>query len=111
MAGTYSLGEIAAFLNAEVRGDCELRISGLNTLQDASSSELAFLANEKYVSQLAGSSAAAVIISPAHLPEETLPTATLHPIAALIWFWITPIWVTPGYPAGLKRHAVCSRYS
>lgn len=71
MAGTYSLGEIAAFLNAEVRGDCELRISGLNTLQDASSSELAFLANEKYVSQLAGSSAAAVIISPVHLPEET----------------------------------------
>ena len=70
MAGTYSLGEIARFLDAEVRGDAELRISGLNTLQDAVSSELAFLANEKYVSQLAGSSAAAVIISPKHIPEE-----------------------------------------
>ena len=70
MAGTYSLGEIAAFLNAEVRGDSELRISGLNTLQDASSSELAFLANEKYVSQLADSNATAVIISPRHIPDQ-----------------------------------------
>lgn len=70
MAETYSLAEIAAFLNAELRGDPEMRISGLNTLQDAGSHELGFLANEKYVSQLAGSSAAAVIISSRHIPEQ-----------------------------------------
>jgi UDP-3-O-[3-hydroxymyristoyl] glucosamine N-acyltransferase len=52
MSENYSLGEIAAFLNAELRGDPEIRIKGLNTLQNAGSNELAFLANEKYVCQL-----------------------------------------------------------
>ena len=66
MSENYSLGEIAAFLNAELRGDPETRISGLNTLQNAGSSELAFLANEKYVSQLANSSAEAIILSAKH---------------------------------------------
>ena len=52
MSENYSLGEIAAFLNAELRGDPKAD-KGLNTLQNAGSNELAFLANEKYVSQLA----------------------------------------------------------
>ena len=66
---SFSLGEIAAFLNAELSGDPETRISALNTLKNAGSSELAFLANEKYVSQLADSSAEAVILSAKHIDE------------------------------------------
>jgi len=66
MSENYSLGEVAAFLNAELRGDPQLRITGFNTLQNAGSGELAFLANEKYVSQLANSSADAVILSGRH---------------------------------------------
>jgi len=66
---SFSLGEIAEFLNAELRGDSQTRISGLNTLLNAGSSELAFLANEKYVSQLADSSAEAVILSAKHIDE------------------------------------------
>ena len=67
MSENYSLGEVAAFLNAELRGDSQLRITGFNTLQNAGSGELAFLANEKYVSQLANSSAEAVILSARHV--------------------------------------------
>ena len=67
MSKNYSLGEVAAFLNAELRGDPQLRISGLNTLQNAGSGELAFLANEKYLSQLASSNAEAVILSAKHV--------------------------------------------
>jgi UDP-3-O-[3-hydroxymyristoyl] glucosamine N-acyltransferase len=67
MSENYSLGEIAAFLNAELRGDPEIRIKGLNTLQNAGSNELAFLANEKYVCQLASSKAEAVILSAKHI--------------------------------------------
>ncbi len=69
MSEDYSLGEIATFLNAELRGDSETRISGLNTLKNAGSSELAFLANEKYVSQLATSNAEAVILSARHISK------------------------------------------
>jgi UDP-3-O-[3-hydroxymyristoyl] glucosamine N-acyltransferase len=71
MSGNYSLGEIAAFLNAELRGDPQTLISGLNTLQNAGSNELAFLANEKYVSQMASSSAGAIILSAKHIPDST----------------------------------------
>ena len=62
MKHDYSLGEIAAFLNAELRGDADVRISGLNSLDRAESGDLAFLANPKYVSQLTDTRAEAVIL-------------------------------------------------
>jgi UDP-3-O-[3-hydroxymyristoyl] glucosamine N-acyltransferase len=71
MPEAYSLGEIAAFLGAELRGDATLRISGLNTLQDAGAGQLAFLANEKYSSQLRSSKASAVILAAKHLNSQT----------------------------------------
>ncbi|MBT6115174.1 MAG: UDP-3-O-(3-hydroxymyristoyl)glucosamine N-acyltransferase [Porticoccaceae bacterium] len=67
MPEDYSLAEIAAFLGAELRGDGALRISGLNTLKDAGPGELAFLANEKYASQLGSCNAAAVIMAAKHM--------------------------------------------
>ena len=69
MRAGYSLAEIAAHLGAELCGDGELRVTGLSTLQDAGPGQLAFLANEKYASQLRSSDAAAVIIAAKHLPE------------------------------------------
>ena len=71
MPETYSLAEIAAFLGAELRGNATLRISGLNTLQNARAGELAFLANEKYSSQLSSSKASAVIMAAKHLSSQT----------------------------------------
>ena len=62
MKHDYSLGEIAAFLNAELRGDADVRISGLNSLDRAESGDLAFLANPKYISQLTDTRAEAVIL-------------------------------------------------
>jgi UDP-3-O-[3-hydroxymyristoyl] glucosamine N-acyltransferase len=62
MKHDYSLGEIAAFLNAELRGDADVRISGLNSLDRAELGDLAFLANPKYISQLTDTRAGAVIL-------------------------------------------------
>ena len=63
MKHDYSLGEIAAFLNAELRGDADVRISGLNSLDRAESGDLVFLANPKYISQLTNTRAGAVILA------------------------------------------------
>jgi len=63
MTYNYPLGEIAAYLNAELRGDPELRVNGLNTLQNAEEGQLAFLSNPKYSKYLSGTHAAAVILS------------------------------------------------
>jgi UDP-3-O-[3-hydroxymyristoyl] glucosamine N-acyltransferase len=58
----YTLGEIAALLGGTVQGDANITIEGLNTLEKAKPSELSFLANPKYASQLSSSHAGAVLV-------------------------------------------------
>lgn len=57
------LSEIAATLGLALQGE-DVDITGVNTLADASPSELSFLANPKYAPQLATTKAGAVIVSP-----------------------------------------------
>jgi len=59
------LGEIACRIGAELRGDASLQIARLNTLKDAGSEDLTFLANPAYRGQLATTGAAAVILTAA----------------------------------------------
>ena len=59
---SYSLQEIAAHLGAELRGDPDLHITGLNTLEHAGASELTFLASKAYEHYLPTTRAGAVII-------------------------------------------------
>jgi UDP-3-O-[3-hydroxymyristoyl] glucosamine N-acyltransferase len=62
MSISYSLEQIASFLDAEVKGDDSVVISRLATLESAGSGDLAFLSNPKYVKQLDECSAEAVIL-------------------------------------------------
>jgi len=57
------LSEIASRLGLPLQGR-DMEISGVNTLADATGSELTFLANPKYAPQLETTRAGAVIISP-----------------------------------------------
>ena len=59
---SYSLQEIALFLDAKVQGDDLIRVTGLATLQSAGSGDLAFLSNPKYAKQLNNCKALAVIL-------------------------------------------------
>lgn len=58
------LGEIAARLGAELRGDADTEITGMATLKAASPGQIAFLANPSYARHLADTRASAVIIAP-----------------------------------------------
>lgn len=62
MSKSYTLKQIAEFLSAQVKGDELAIISGLGTLNSASSTELAFLSNPKYIDQLGATKAGAVIL-------------------------------------------------
>ena len=64
MSQSYSLKKIAEFLGAKVQGDDAVKISGLGTLSSASSQDLAFVSNPKYIDQLAETQAGAVILAP-----------------------------------------------
>lgn len=59
-----SLGSIVDALGGEIHGDRALTIEGLATLETAGPSDLSFLSNVRYQSQLAGSRAGCVIVSP-----------------------------------------------
>lgn len=55
------LSSIATLIGAEFSGD-DIEIESMNTLKDALSSELSFVANAKYIKDIAGSNAGAIIV-------------------------------------------------
>jgi UDP-3-O-[3-hydroxymyristoyl] glucosamine N-acyltransferase len=60
----FSLGEIAAALGGELIGDPDLRIERIGPLEGSTPTTIAFLANVRYRSQLAGAKAGCVIVGP-----------------------------------------------
>jgi UDP-3-O-[3-hydroxymyristoyl] glucosamine N-acyltransferase len=65
MAVALQLGEIVAALGGELHGDPTLCIEGLAPLEGALPSQLSFLSNPRYRSQLDASGAGCVIVAPA----------------------------------------------
>jgi len=70
----YSLQEIAKTVGLDFEGE-DITISAMNTLKEASSSELSFVSNSKYVADICDTKAAAVILD-ARLAEN-LPSGTI----------------------------------
>ncbi len=62
----YTLAELARLLDAELRGDPDLLVTGLSTLKGAGGGQLSFLGNHRYVQQLKTCRASAVIIDARH---------------------------------------------
>ena len=67
----FSVGELAERFDLQVQGDAQARIDGVGTLARATPSQLAFLANPKYRSQLSQSAAAAVVMRAADADAHT----------------------------------------
>ncbi|MGB3962502.1 MAG: UDP-3-O-(3-hydroxymyristoyl)glucosamine N-acyltransferase [Sulfurimonas sp.] len=76
-----TLQEIASILGCEI-GVNTTPISGMNTLKNASGSEVSFIANSKYIKEIQNTQAAAVIIDAAlveHLPSGCIALIVEHP--------------------------------
>ncbi len=75
MSETFTLQHIAdqvgAVLSVELQGDPDTRISGLNTLADASAGDLSFLANPSYAKALESTNASAVIMHPSMVEKHS----------------------------------------
>lgn len=59
-----TLGEIAAFLGGAVVGAEDVLISDIRSIEEAGDGDITFVANKKYLKQLQGTRASAVIVSP-----------------------------------------------
>ncbi len=99
------LGDLATHLGAELRGDPNLEITGVNGIEEASSSEVTFVANIKYKSLARTTKAAAIIVEPEF---EELTVATLrianpyHAFSRTLGLFYTG----PSYPPGIHPTAV-----
>jgi UDP-3-O-[3-hydroxymyristoyl] glucosamine N-acyltransferase len=69
------LGELAATLGAELRGDAELEIIGVKGIEEAGAGEVTFVANPRYAGLARTTHAAAVLVEPGF---QDLTTATLR---------------------------------
>ncbi len=69
------LGELAASLGAELRGDAELEITGVKGIEEAGAGDVTFVANPRYAGLARKTHAAAVLVEPGF---QDLTTATLR---------------------------------
>ena len=79
---SFKLSEIAEKLGVRLAlkdPDDDIIITGINTLEEAGPSELSFLANPKYVSQLSTTGAGAVIVRPEHEKDVARALVTDNP--------------------------------
>ena len=65
MTAGVTLSQLARHCGAKLRGDPDIRVSGVATLQNAGPGDVSFLANPHYRRFLAGTAASAVILAPA----------------------------------------------
>ena len=101
-----SLGELAVRFGCELRGDPDTSVDHVATLSGADARSISFLANPKYKSQLAQTSAGAVVLDKASASE--CPTAALicqnpHATYARIAAVLHP---RPHGPAGVHASAI-----
>ena len=105
--------EIASILGCSVPQK-EIHITGMNTLKDASSSEISFISNSKYIKDIQETKAAAVIISAGlveHLPQDSIALVVEHPywsMAELSKYFASAIEDKDAAPAQIGEGSVIS---
>jgi UDP-3-O-[3-hydroxymyristoyl] glucosamine N-acyltransferase len=87
-----TLGQLAEFVQGELRGDPDLVIVGAATLQDATDGQISFVDHPKLLPRIADSPAAAVMI-PADwegVERPSIRVAAVRPAFAAIVSWFRP---------------------
>ena len=59
----FLLKEIATYINGEVTGDGEIKITGVSGIGEATEGEVTFVSNPKYISMIENTKASAIIVT------------------------------------------------
>ena len=105
---TVTLAELARRFQGKVRGDADVTIEGVASLQTAGPRDIAYVSDRKYLPQLAGTKAGAVILAEtdtAHYSGSALIVANPHLCFAQVAGLLHP---TPGFRPGVHPTAVVS---
>jgi len=83
MKKSYTLAEIAKWVDGAVRGDAGRRITGVSGIEDADASQITWLSHEKYIPGLKSSKAGAVVV-PEQFGETPMPAVLVaDPLSAM----------------------------
>lgn len=98
------LGELASRLDAELRGDPDLEVTGVKGIEEAGPSEITFVANPKYTGLARKTQAAAVLVEP-EFPDISAATLRIknpyHAFSRALALFYQP----PSYPPGIHPTA------
>jgi UDP-3-O-[3-hydroxymyristoyl] glucosamine N-acyltransferase len=99
------LGDLAAALGAELRGDPEVEVTGVKGIEEAGASEVTFVANPKYSGLARTTRAAAVLVEP-EFPDIVPATLRIknpyYAFSRALGLFYQP----PAYPPGIHPTAV-----
>jgi len=108
--GAVSLADVIAALGGDLHGASETQITRIGPLEGADAGTLSFLSNPRYQAQLAGSTAACVIVAPAFAEAAAARGAAIvTPDPYLYFARLTQWWaarVRPRPVAGIHASAV-----
>jgi len=105
---TVTLAELARRFQGKARGNTDVVIEGVASLQTAGPRDIAYVGDRKYLPQLAGTKAGAVILAEsdiAHYSGSALIVANPHLCFAQVADFLHP---TPGFRPGVHPTAVVS---
>lgn len=68
----FKATDIAAFLNGEIVGDGNVKVSNVSKIEEGKPGTLAFLANQKYESYLYSTKASVVLVNKSFVPKEKI---------------------------------------
>ncbi|NTV50610.1 MAG: UDP-3-O-(3-hydroxymyristoyl)glucosamine N-acyltransferase [Geobacteraceae bacterium] len=100
MTQSRTVTELAVYLGGVVQGDGAVLISGLGTLETAGPEALTFLANPKYASKVAETSAGAVLMAPGGERYGRTAIEVANPYLGFAKL-LTLFYTTPHEPLGL----------
>ena len=104
MLQTKTLEELAEYLDGTVRGDKACRVNGLAPLEAAGGDKVTFLANPKYASKVAETSAGAVLMAPGGESYGRNVIEVANPYLAFAKL-LTLFYVQPHPPRGVMPEA------
>ena len=107
MTQARTVSELAEYLGGVVQGNGETQISGLATLESAGPDTLTFLANPKYASKVAETSAGAVLMAPGNERFGRTVIEVANPYLGFAKL-LTLFYTTPHKPVGILPSAIVS---
>jgi UDP-3-O-[3-hydroxymyristoyl] glucosamine N-acyltransferase len=104
-----SLGELAGRFGCTVQGDANVRVTHVSTLQDADEQAITFVANPKYLPDLADTHAGAVILSAQYAAQSPVPALIARNPYATYARVASVLHPVPAAPPGVHSSAVIER--